>query len=258
MSREQKYTAIILKKQPFKEGDEIITLFTEEQGKLRALAKSVKLSKSKLQQKLQSLFLVEIIVSHGQLPKIIGVEPVEVFPTLRENLTAMKMAFYCVELVLKFTADEHKNQQLFDLLADFLRFLNATSDEKTLGLGLTKFKLEILSASGFSITKLKAAVGQGINSDTFRKSPQAGGGIYFSRFKGGFSQEKTGDAVAVVLPAYEAFLKLRAATFSGLPGLLAIAPTNIGELQRLFSGFIEYHLERRVKSEQYLQNGDVV
>ena len=53
MSRETKLTGIILKKQPLNESDEIITFYTKENGKIRALAKSVKSSKSKLQQKIQ-------------------------------------------------------------------------------------------------------------------------------------------------------------------------------------------------------------
>ena len=50
--REQHYSAIILKKQPYREGDEIITLFTKEGGKIRCLAKSVKSPKSKLAAKI--------------------------------------------------------------------------------------------------------------------------------------------------------------------------------------------------------------
>src|SRR5579863_8757092 len=97
--RESHYTAIILKKQPYKEGDEIITLFTKEGDKIRALAKGVKKPLSKLQQKLQSLFLVNVTLAGGDMPKIIRVEPVKVFAGMRESLAASKLAFYALELV---------------------------------------------------------------------------------------------------------------------------------------------------------------
>ena len=113
MSRETKCRGVILKKQAFNEGDEIITFFTRELGKIRCLAKSVKSSKSKLQQKLQSLFIVDISFTHGKLPKVISVEPVKVFSAMRENLQALKRAFYAQELVLKFTPDEQKNEPLY-------------------------------------------------------------------------------------------------------------------------------------------------
>ena len=54
--REIKHTGIILKKQPLGEADELITLFTKEQGKVRVLAKSVKSAKSKLQQNCRLCF----------------------------------------------------------------------------------------------------------------------------------------------------------------------------------------------------------
>jgi DNA repair protein RecO (recombination protein O) len=79
MSRENTYAALVLKKQPLNEADELITVFTKEIGKLRVLAKSVKFAKSKLQYSLQSLFLVNLTVTGGGLPKIIGVEVVNLF-----------------------------------------------------------------------------------------------------------------------------------------------------------------------------------
>ncbi len=60
MPRENTYLSIILKKQAFKEADELITVYTKEAGKLRVLAKSIKSPKSKLQHGLQVLFLVKI------------------------------------------------------------------------------------------------------------------------------------------------------------------------------------------------------
>lgn len=239
MSREQKYTAIILKKQPFKEGDEIITLFTKERGKLRALAKSVKSAKSKLQQKLQQLFLVELTLTAGSLPKIIAAEPVKVFAGLRQNLEASKTAFYAAELVMKFTPDEHKSEALFGILHAFLEFLDSAPQADLLAEGLAKFKITILEASGFGIHSPK-------NVGPKEK-------IFFSRFKGGFSLQKSGDALEVSRNTYENFSKLNSIAFPNLAET-NINLQNLAELQHLLSGFIEYHLERRIKSEKYLGN----
>ncbi len=203
--RETKLTAIILKKQPFNEGDEIITLFTKEQGKVRVLAKSVKSSKSKLQQKLQALFLVDIILTTGKFPKIIGAETIKVYHQLREKLPAMKMAFYAAELVLKFTADEQKNENLFNLLENFLQFLNNHHEQKVLDLGLAKFKIGILEVSGFGVPDRKD----------------------------------------------ELFLKLKNSDFNQLVSFTN--PTGLAPLQDFLSRFIEYQLERKVKSENFLK-----
>lgn len=217
MSREQKYTAIILKKQPFGESDEIVTFYTEEGGKVRGLAKSVKSSKSKLQQRLQSLFLVELTLTGLKLPKIITAEPVEVFAGLRENLAALKRAFYGVELVLKFTPDEEKNQPLFELLKSFLEYLNTDRTEEELDTGLLKFKTGILSILGFN-----------------------------------FSYSQQADKL---LPQLKQVLtELPKADFKNLKPV-ELNPAALLELSNLLSGFIEYQLERKVKSERYLKSG---
>lgn len=236
MSREQKYTAIILKKQAFKEGDEIITVFTKEAGKIRCLAKGVKKSLSKLQQRLQTLFLVNLTLAGGDMPKIIHVEPIKVFSKMRENLTASKMAFYALELILKFTADEQKNESLFNLLEQFLEFLNSQSPDEILNIGLAKFKLEALSASGLEIS----SAGGGSKNDK----------IFFSPGKGGFSGQRFADALEVSARCYDMFLFLKKPGFEALKTVSE--PSPIDELQNLLSLFIEYQLERKIKSEKYL------
>lgn len=171
MSREQKYTAIILKKQPLNEADEIITCFTREAGKIRGLAKAVKLAKSKLQNNLQGLFLVNLSVAgRGHLPKIIGVEPIQTFLRLRQNLELMKYAFYGSELLLKFTPDGQKNEKLFDLFLNFLVYLETY--DTNFNLALAKFKTDFLSAVGFAaayhqdLAKLKVQLEQCLNLES--------------------------------------------------------------------------------------------
>ena len=219
MPHEAPYTAVILKKQPYKEADEIITLYTKQAGKVRALAKSVKSPKSKLQQKLQALFFVEVILAGGKMPKIIGVETLDVFAGLRENLEALKRAFYGTELILKFTPDEQPNPQLFSLLHDFLFSLAKTSEEKVFDLILAKFKIGILEALGLS-------------------------------FSHSAESKRISDA------AQKALNNILQTDFAGLPPLAVNTP--VEEINRLLSAFIEYQLERRVKSEKYLNQGNMV
>jgi len=151
MSREIKYTAIILKKQLLGEADEIVTFFTEESGKIRALAKSVRLPKAKLKGFLQPLYLVELAVTHnGQLPKIIRAETKLVFVALRQDLKLLNHALYACELALKFTPDGQKNRKLFLLLLDFFNFLETSSNN--LEVALAKFKADFLTIAGFAAT----------------------------------------------------------------------------------------------------------
>lgn len=239
MSREQTYTSIILKKTPYGEADEIITGLTLEAGKVRFLAKSVKLAKSKLQNSLQALFLCRLRAAWprpGQLHKIIGVEPVEIFPNLRQDLLAVKAAYGAAELVLRFLPDEQKSEGAYKLSRIFLEFLekNAGQAEK-IQAGLLAFKIKLLEILGLGIT---------LPAQPIAKS------LVFEPFKGGFAESPDFTAGAVSPKAAEDFLALRAASFLDLPKKLSA----FEELKPLVDGFLEYQLERELKAEKSLDN----
>jgi DNA repair protein RecO (recombination protein O) len=235
MSREVTYLSIILKKQPYNEGDELITVFTKEAGKLRLLAKSVKLQKAKLQSGLQQLFLVKLTLALSNLPKIIGAEVVKPFMGLRENLAAVKRAFYASELVLKFTPDEQKNEALFNLLREFFSFLNSGAKQKILDLALAKFKINILQTLGLDISTLEDSK-------------------FFSNSLGGFGNRQSADARQVHEPAVTLFTSLKDCRFDYLHNIEVGEDIHLQELQNLLSQFVEYQLERKVLSEGYLNH----
>jgi hypothetical protein len=214
MSREQIYHSIILKKQPYREADEIITLYTLELGKLRVLARSLKAAKSKLQQSLQALFLVEVRTAGSRdFPQVIGAEVIQSFAGIRENLRAAKYAFYACELALKFSPDEQKNEPLYFLLRDFFNFLDGCGpDEVLMAPGLAKFKLDLLDAVGLAV-------------------PPAG--------------LPSGEAKLL-------FGELSRSPFANL-AVLTLNSASLSALQKYLSQFILKELEREVKSESLME-----
>ena len=243
MAREAFYQAIIIKRQPYGEGDEILTVFTKEAGKLRVLAKATKMPKSKMRHALQTLFLTDLTVtSVSALPKVIGATAVAVFPKLREKLDAVNMAFYASELLLKFTADEHKNERLFGLVKDFFSFLDS-APVANLNAGLAKFKIGFLES-----------VGLGIHFDASEKNNPE---MAFSNARGGFVFGAEASGQRRVNPlSFQQFLEIKNASFSQL--FTQEPMRDIQELQDLLSNFIVYHLERDIKSEKYLKGRNVV
>lgn len=234
MSREQSYSAIILKKQPFGDADELITVYTKELGKLRVLAKSVKLAKSKLQHGLQVLFLVKLSVAGAHLPKVIGVEVIKPFSNIRENLQAAKTAFYALELILKFSPDEQKNVPLYQLAEVFFNFINEAKSHELLNAALAKFKIEFLNSIGLSIQVPGLAKARD---------------IFFSCQAGGFCEQNDfRDAQPVHLETLQQFNRLSELTLKNLPEDFG----SLDELQNLLSGFLRYHLERDIKSGDFL------
>lgn len=150
--RYKKLTGIILKKQNYREADQIITIWTKQAGKVRCLAKGVRLPKSKLNFCLADLGLCEIELAgnHG-LPTLIGAKSLRQFAVLVCDLSKAAMGFYAAELMLKMTADEHPNEQVFELFKIFLQQLEDTKiarDEM-----IDRFALDLAQSLGFGAPK---------------------------------------------------------------------------------------------------------
>jgi DNA repair protein RecO (recombination protein O) len=147
----KKLTGIVLKKQNYKEADQILTVWTREEGKIRCLAKALRLPKSKLAHAVADLGLSEVHLAGNHLPVLIGARPIRQFRTVREDLQKMAIGFYAAELMLKMTADEHPNPPAFNLLAEFLHSLDQTDYSEKYHPLLECFSLDLLDALGFKI-----------------------------------------------------------------------------------------------------------
>ena len=147
----KKLTGIILKKQNYREADQILTVWTRESGKIRCLAKALRLPKSKLSFACQDLSEVELDLVGKNLPTLIGAKPLRQFKSLREDLKKTAIGFYAVELMLKMTADEHPNLEAFNLLSDFLHNLDELDYAAQYDQLLDLFCLNLLDALGFKV-----------------------------------------------------------------------------------------------------------
>ncbi len=244
MLREQTSQAIIIKQSAFGEADEIITFFTREAGKIRALAKSVKLSTSKLRHGLQPMFSVAVTLTGGhsagtKLSKIIGVTVAETFSNIAADSERVKRWYVVAELINKATPDEQNNEELFQLLLDFLTILNRPQiSAAQLDLVLAKFKLELLAAIGLGIWHPAEANAQ----------PR-----FFSNAKGGFFNTRlASDAVPVTSATWQSFKRLNSQPFSALHDEPAGRILPLGDLPQLVTDFLLYYLEREIKAEQFL------
>jgi DNA repair protein RecO (recombination protein O) len=234
--KETKLQAVVLKKQAFGEADEIVTCFSSELGKVRFLAKSIKLSKSKLQHALQLPFLVEIKLTNGRgsLAKVISATVVESFSALRENPELGSYAFFALESILKFTPDEQVNSELFSALVKYLKNINLSVGAKVCKLELVKFKIAFLSGLGFSVNLPAGKI------ETYEN-------LGFSNSLGGFTWEKAFDLRQVSQNAVQAYCKL-----VENPNEIFFGMNEIDELNNILSGFVTYHMEREIKSEKYI------
>lgn len=235
--------AIILKKNIFSEGNEIITMYSRELGKIRAVAKAVKSPKSRLSFGLQNLFLTDVdVLISKKLSTIKGVKALETFPNIYSDEQNILLALYATEIILKSTPDEEKNENLFDLYLNFLRHLNTRQDSGH-GPCADVFVLEALAESGYALSVEKCAVcGRHVD----------GAEAHFSNRNGGLICAECARKVTDARPVSE----LAAAILRQTPPADFCSADSSGvngaELHKLADNFAAYILERDLNASGLL------
>ena len=123
--------SIVLKHSEWGEADRILTLFTREQGKIKAIAKGVRKIRSRRAGHLEPFTHVSLqLASSKDMPIVTQAETIESFPALREDLVSIGQASYLIELLDRFTYEEGENVALFNLLRSSLeRLANPDADK---------------------------------------------------------------------------------------------------------------------------------
>ena len=118
--------SIILSRKDFRESDQIISLYTKENGKLELLARGVKKITSKNSAHLEPFSLVDAVVEKGkEIDHLTKVQPVEFFSSIRKNMEKSLVAGYIVSLVNKLTHAGEKEERIFELLLGWLKFVES-------------------------------------------------------------------------------------------------------------------------------------
>jgi DNA repair protein RecO (recombination protein O) len=245
--------AIILKKNIFDEGNEIITMYTRELGKVRGVARSIKSPKSRLSFGLQSLFYTDVdLLPSRKLATIKGVKALNTFPNIYFNPDKVYLALYATEILLKSTADEQPNEDLFDLYHQFLEHLNSTNEEGVEAIEgahscADLFALKSLALNGYALS-YNTCIFCSKNLNTSEEVTD----LYFSNRKGGFvcsdCSGKVVDAKKVSADIYQLLFDSDNLSFDEIDqrGL------KLTELRKLSESFIVHILERNLNTSSYL------
>lgn len=92
--------ALVIREQPYQERDKLLTLFTEKEGKQKAIARGVRHSKSKMVAATQLFAYSEFVYYPGKnFASINGASLIEPFYALRGDMVKMALASYVVEVL---------------------------------------------------------------------------------------------------------------------------------------------------------------
>ena len=141
-------SAIVLRHADWGEADRLLTLFTREQGMVRAIAKGARKVTSRKAGHLQPFTYISVQLARGRdLLIVTQVETLNAFLPLHDDLMKTGYAAYVVELLLRFSyEDEGANPSLFRLLLDTLERLEKESDA---WLPVRYYEMRFLDAVGF-------------------------------------------------------------------------------------------------------------
>ena len=139
---------IVIKDMQLGDADRIVTVYTPDRGKLRAVVKGARRTQSRKGGQLQPLTEVRIsIVIGSSLDNITEVETVNSNRGLREDLGLLSQAIYVAELVDGFTADGAVNPREYELLASILAALQVVEDTEQL---MRYCEVQLLTMSGLA------------------------------------------------------------------------------------------------------------
>ena len=147
MLKHYKTNAVVIKNTPLGEADHIVTFITSDMGKIRAVARGVRRTKSKSRGHLELFNNVSISVAQGKtLDLLTEVETTQAFRGLRTHLQRMSVAFYIAELSDAFSTEISDQSNLYMLIINTLSRLEKTEQFNTL---LRYFEMNLLECSGF-------------------------------------------------------------------------------------------------------------
>lgn len=243
--RSQRMEAIVLKHSDFGEADRLLTLYTREQGKLRALAKGARKIGSRKGGHLEPFTRAKLQLATGRDLFIVSqAEAIETNAALSQNLEALGYASYAAELLERFSADNDANASLYRLLRDTLARLAAGSD---LQLAVRYYEVRLLDQVGFR-PELQNCLGCG---KQIQPEDQ-----YFSFEQGGVLCPDCGRreraAHPISLPALKVLRHLQRSNYQQAQRAKP-SPGVHQELEALMNAYITYLLERSLNTPRFLQ-----
>ncbi|MGH1392594.1 MAG: DNA repair protein RecO [Trichormus sp.] len=126
MSKTYKATGINLKTQVLGESDKIVTILTREFGLIRAVAPGARKHNSSLGGRSGMFVVNELLIAKGRsLDKITQAQTVKTYPGLAQDLGKLAASQYLAEIVLCQALSEHPQEELYELLNEHLRRLEA-------------------------------------------------------------------------------------------------------------------------------------
>ncbi len=244
--RSFRVTAVVLRHTDWGEADRLVTLFSRELGKLRAVAKGARRIRSRKAGHLEPFTQVTLQLARGRdLPIVTQAETLAAYLPIRDNLLLTGYAAYTLELLDRSTYEEgSESEAIFRLLTETLGRIAAESHP---WLAVRYYEMRLLDHLGFRPQLFRCANCQR------EILPE---GQFFSPLAGGAVCPRCGLGLPGLWPiSVEALKYLRHFQRSSYAEARRANPEadTQRELETLMQGYFTYLLERELNTPGFLK-----
>lgn len=241
--------AIVLKTKPYGESDKIITFLTEAHGKITGIAKGAKRSQKRFVNSLEPFSLVKLGFYERPQSSLVFINSSDLlfsFSRIVTGLDKISYASYLIEITDGLIGEREENRRVFQHLKDGLYYLN--DNDATLRF-LTSFELRLLSLVGYQplLDHCKRCARDRRELISSR--------WHFSLREGGILCEPCSRARKETLPlgaeAVEVLTELQA-RYSLSSARRSLPSSVVSEIRSVVVRFIQFHMEKEIKSAPFL------
>ena len=182
--RTYKTEALVLRSFRLGEADRVLHLYTLERGRVGAVAKGVRRTKSRFGARLEPLSHVEVLLHQGagELQTVTGVELLHSHRSAREDSYRLNVGLIGLEAMLRLFTEQEANPRAFRALTRFLELLDSLphpADARrrpALDSLALSFQLKLLWLSGY-LPHVTSCAECGVEAGLVGYSPHAGGAV---------------------------------------------------------------------------------
>jgi DNA repair protein RecO (recombination protein O) len=231
-----KTEAVVLRSMRYGEADRILHLYTPGRGRVSAIAKGVRRTKSRFGGRMEPYFRLHMVLYQGrsEILTVTSADTVDGHPRLREDAAALDSAARACDAVGRLFETAEPHPGVFALLCNELALLNADSSQATHANQLA-FRLKLLLAAGLA-PQLAACASCGEAEHLVAFSGAAGGVVCSACEASGFAIGE------------EAHAFMTGALGASLANAPAAGERALREADRAISETVEHHAHIRLRS----------
>lgn len=242
-----KTRVIIISYMKFKEADKIIRAYSPHFGRISAIAKGARKTKSKFGARLEPFSYCELVLYKGRnLDIVTQIEILEPFLNIKENLKKLAYAYIIADLILR-SGGESDSARIFPFFLFSLKELQKI-DESLLKQWLIAFQLKFMILSGYKPILDKCSY-CGRKIERLKKN-------VFSFSDGGLlCDDCSSKKESPVILKSETVKMLRDLTEKDIKDWNKTIYSNFAqdECQKVLENYIYYYLESKLKTIHFLR-----